>query len=227
MKSSFTHLRAAILVLPFLSILAPVRAAERAPVIDNDQARVLVVTSAPGAKSALHEHKMNRVMVYLDAGQMTLTNLDGRVEKLNFKAGEALWSPATGLHASFNASDHPVRIVEIELKSSPSGPARFKQSSLDPVKVDPKRYHVEWENDQVRVLRARYEPHEKGVLHEHSLNRVVTFLTDGNMKVTTPDGSAKTLKASAGDVNWGGKARHIEENLSDGPFEVMVVEFKK
>src|SRR4030095_5563549 len=59
--------------------------------IDNDQARVLVVSSAPGAKSELHEHKMNRVMIYLDAGKMTLTDAAGKVVMLNFKAGEALW----------------------------------------------------------------------------------------------------------------------------------------
>ena len=80
---------------------------------------------------------------------------------------------------------------------------------------------------KVRVTRAKYGPHEKGVMHEHVLDRVVTFITDGNMKVTTPEGETKMLKASAGDVITGGQAKHIEENLSDKPFEVVVVEFKK
>jgi hypothetical protein len=31
--------------------------------------------------------------------------------------------------------------------------------------------------------------------------RVVTFITDGNMKVTTPDGESKILKTAAGEVN--------------------------
>jgi hypothetical protein len=43
------------------------------------------------------------------------------------------------------------------------------------------------------------------VTHEHTLNRVVTFITDGNMKVTTPDGESKILKTAAGDVTWGGR----------------------
>src|SRR5262245_54577233 len=95
-----------------------VRGADDRVKIDNDQTRVLVVTSAQGAKSELHEHKINRVMIYLDPGKMTLTDAAGRVETLNFKAGEALWSPATTRpHVSLNVSDHPVRIVEIELKS--------------------------------------------------------------------------------------------------------------
>src|SRR5262245_7244507 len=67
-------------------------AADNTVKIDNDQARVLVVSSAPDVKSSLHEHKMNRVMIYLDAGTMTLTDPNGKVETVNFKAGQALWS---------------------------------------------------------------------------------------------------------------------------------------
>src|SRR4051812_10165936 len=210
----------------FLTALAALSADNPAR-IDNDEARVLVVSSAPDAKSALHKHDMNRVMIYLDAGRMTLTDPNGKVETLNFKAGQALWSPAGGLHTSLNVSGHAVRIVEIELKSTPGRASTLKQSALDPIKVDPKRYKVEFENDQVRVFRVRYEPHGKGVMHEHTLNRVVTFITDGNMKVTTPDGEAKILKTAAGDVISGGPAKHIEENLSEQPFEVVVVEFKR
>ena len=195
--------------------------------IDNAQARVLAVSSAPDVKSAPHEHTMNRVMIYLDAGKMTLADPKGKVQTLNFKAGEVLWSPAGGLHTSLNVSGHPVRIVEVELKSKPGGASTAKQPDLDPVKVDSKRYKVEIENDQVRVIRARYEPHDKGVMHEHSLNRVVTYLTPAKMKVATPDGESRTVTNQAGDVTWGGQAKHMEENLNDTLFEVVVVEFKK
>src|SRR5262245_41589314 len=196
--------------------------------IDNDQARVLVVTSAPGAKSDLHEHKMNRVMIYLDPGKMTLTDSAGKVETLNFKAGDALWSAATTRpHVSLNAGDKPVRIVEVELKSKPGGPSTAKLGALDWVKVDPKRYKVEIENDQVRVVRAHYGPHEKGVMHEHPWNYVVAFLTDCKLKVTNPEGESRTATREPGDVTSSGPSKHLEENLNDKPLEVVVVEFKK
>ena len=220
------------MVLAFATVVgAVVFAAEPADdrvKIDNDQARVLVVTSAPGAKSELHEHKMNRVMIYLDAGKMTLTDNAGKVETLNFKAGEVLWSkPTTRPHVSLNVSDQPVRIVEVELKSKPGAPSTTKPTALDWVKVDPKHCKVEIENDQVRVIRARYGPHEKGMMHEHSFNLLVTFLTDCKMKVTPPEGESRTATKAAGDVVWGGPSKHIEENLNDKPLEVLVVEFKK
>jgi quercetin dioxygenase-like cupin family protein len=47
-------------------------------------------------------------------------------------------------------------------------------SAQDPVQVDSKHYKVEFENEQVRVLRITYGPHEKSVMHEHP-NAVAVF----------------------------------------------------
>ena len=62
----------------------------------------------------------------------------------------------------------------------------------DPVKVDSKHYTVEFENDQVRVLRVKYGPHEKSVMHQHP-NAVAIFMTDINGKFTFPDGKLRTI----------------------------------
>jgi hypothetical protein len=43
----------------------------------------------------------------------------------------------------------------------------------DPVKVDPQHYKVIFENDQVRVLKIHYGPHEKSVMHSHPDSVVV------------------------------------------------------
>src|SRR5438445_3779166 len=37
----------------------------------------------------------------------------------------------------------------------------------DPVRVDPKHYTVELENEKVRVLRIKYGPREKSEMHGH------------------------------------------------------------
>src|SRR5438874_1720878 len=94
-------LRLSLFGFVFLTALAALSADNPAR-IDNDEARVLVVSSAPDVKSALHKHDMNRVMIYLDPGRMTLTDPNAQVETLNFKAGQALWSPAGGFHTSLN-----------------------------------------------------------------------------------------------------------------------------
>src|SRR2546421_9702322 len=40
-------------------------------------------------------------------------------------------------------------------------------SAQDAAKVDPKHYTVVSENDQVRILKVHYGPHEKSVMHSH------------------------------------------------------------
>ena len=63
-------MRTILLSLTFAGLLS---AAERvATPIDNDQVRVLDVTVQPAEKTRLHEHKINRVMIYLDEGSAAL-----------------------------------------------------------------------------------------------------------------------------------------------------------
>jgi quercetin dioxygenase-like cupin family protein len=193
-------------------------------VADNEYVRALKVEVQPHAKTRLHEHTMNRVMIYLQPGRQDLLYKDGRKVLLQWKAGEAKWSPASGLHVAEITSNNPVTIIEIELKKQ--SPGTRSTSDLDAVRVDPKHYRVEFENSQVRVLRVRIGPHEIAPLHEHSLNRVVTYLTSQKVRVTADDGQVSISQRKAGEVSWAGPAKHREENLSDDAFEVAVVEVK-
>src|ERR1051325_12047883 len=79
-------------------------AAQNPPVLDNDQVDVLKVTDQPHAKSAPHQHKFNRVMIYLQPGRQEITQ-DGKKTTLEWKAGEVRWSPASGTHTSEVVSD--------------------------------------------------------------------------------------------------------------------------
>jgi len=179
--------------------------------IDSPQARVLVVTEQPRHPSALHEHPMNRVMIYLGSGQLTRTLSDGKVQKLEFKTGDVRWSPAEGPHTSEYIADHPFQIVEIELKNKPQ--PHIEMPAIDPLKADPKHYSLEFENDQVRVLRVRFGPHEKGVLHEHKLNHIVVYLTD-------------QAKGKTGEVRLDEPMTHTEENPLDHAVERIAIDLK-
>jgi quercetin dioxygenase-like cupin family protein len=193
--------------------------------IDNDQVRVTTVTDQPHAKSQPHEHKLNRVMVYMQAGQQTFVSQDGKKTTLSFKAGDVKWSPATGTHVSELTSNAPVTIVEIEVKK-PGDPGKTVNTPLDPLKVDPKDYKLEFENSQVRVTRVRFAAHATAPMHEHVLNRVVVYLTDQNTRLTGADGKVDVSAHKAGEASWGSPTKHQEENLMNGPMEALVVEFK-
>lgn len=95
----------------------------------------------------------------------------------------------------------------------------------DPVKVDANHYKVEFENDQVRVLRIKVGPKEKSVMHQHP-NAVAIFMTDVNGKFTFPDGKSEAVTSKAGEIRWTPGITHLPENAGDQPFEVILVELK-
>ena len=180
--------------------------------VDTPQARAVVATLQPHQSNPAREHPMNRVLVFLDPGQITLTSPAGKIEKIAFKAGTVRWSPADAGNMSENTTDHPIQIVEVELKNAPPRPP-MPTTKLDPTVADASHYKVELENDQVRVLRVRYGAHEAGSKHEHILNRVVVYVTD-------------QANGKAGEVHLSGAMTHSEENSLDQPVERIAVELK-
>lgn len=96
----------------------------------------------------------------------------------------------------------------------------------DAVSVDPKHYKIEEENDRVRVVRARYGPGEKSEMHSHP-DLVAFFVTDGDIRFTFPDGSTEDVRVTAGQTMSMPPTTHLPENLSNQPFEVVLVELKR
>jgi uncharacterized RmlC-like cupin family protein len=134
-------MRIALLLLPTALLLAQ---STHAP-IENEYVRVVWATDKPVDKpGTLHEHKQNRVMIYLDAGVMRIAYADGHVENQKWKAGEIAWSPANGMHTSQNVGKTPLRIVELEIRK---GSADTKAGGYK--KID---------NGQVLVYRSAKAP---------------------------------------------------------------------
>ena len=95
----------------------------------------------------------------------------------------------------------------------------------DAVKVDPKHYTVITENTQVRVLHIHYGPHETSVRHSHP-NSVVTYLSDGDLKFVLGNGKTISSKGKAGEALYAPAGTHTPTNLSDKPFDAVLVELK-
>ena len=111
---------------------------------------------------------------------------------------------------------------EIDMSTAP----RPQHANEDPVNVDPKHYKVEIENDQVRVLRIHYGPHEKSVMHSHP-DSVSVFQNDAHCRFTYPDGRTEEQRLRAGDTQFTPGGSHLPENLSDQGLDVILIELKK
>ena len=205
-------------VAAVLTLLASALHAQNAPApaaiaqrLDTPQARVYVATLQPHTPSiSRNGHATNRVLIYMDDGVMTVK--EGANETtIRFKRGDARWRPSGGPYTAENTSDHPIRILEIDLKGPPAGP--LPVTKLDPVAVDPQHYKVDFENEFVRVLRVHFGAGEKGATHEHILNRVVFYVND-------------QPNAQADDVRMSGAATHAEANDSARSADRIAVEIK-
>lgn len=95
----------------------------------------------------------------------------------------------------------------------------------DAIIADPDHYVVEFENDRVRIIRIKYGPGEKSVMHTHGPNAWVV-VTGGDMRMTLPDGSSEVRELKTGAIGWSDQDDHLPENLSDSSVEVVLVELK-
>lgn len=188
----------------------------------NDQVRVLRVSYGPHEKSVMHEHPAG-VAVFLTDQQGKFTFPDGKTQEINAKAGQ-VQSGFEGKHLPESLSDKPFELIFVEMKAKPGTVSAAVPQ--DSVKVDPKHYKVELENDQVRVLRISYGPREKSVMHDHPAG-VMVFLGDARAKFTFADGKTEERTFKAGEAGWTPAEKHLPESLVDKPFELILIELKK
>jgi hypothetical protein len=191
-------------------------------VFENDRVRVLHFNEPGHSKLPMHSHP-----AYVAVGFTTDNSKymfpDGKASDERTKANDVTYSKGL-THAYENLSDAAAESIMVELKEP--GAAAAAEITLDPVKLDPKHYKVIINNDQVRVLRAKYAPHEKSVIHEHPAS-VAVFLNDAHTKFTLPDGTSQDANSKAHDATWLDAGKHLPENVGDTPSEVIVIELKK
>jgi len=217
----------AVQVCLALAVALPA-AADNTTKINNDLVKIELASDMPHHLNARHRHEENRVMVYLDGGDMTLVFDDGHKDEQHWKPGDVAWSPGQDYHTSEDVGSTPMHIVEVVLKKPGPATQPVRSPKLDPVAIDPTHNILLFENDQVRVIRSWREPGGSEALHEHvGRGRVAIFLTDIDERIKNVDGTTSELRGVAGDARWtDGPATHSTTNLGSKKSEVIIVEVK-
>ncbi len=222
MRNIFTMAMALAATAAFAQDVVQVAPDRVKVVFENDRVRVLHFNEPGHSKLPMHSHPAY-VTVGFTTDHSKYTFPDGKTSDEHTKAGDVTYSKDM-THAYENLSGAVSESVMVELKKP--GAAAAAKTTLDPVKVDAKHYKVVLENDEVRVLRAKYGPHEKSVMHEHPAS-VAVFMNESHAKFTLPDGTSQDLNHKAHDAMWADAGKHLPENTGDKPFEVIVIELKK
>jgi hypothetical protein len=85
---------------------------------------------------------------------------------------------------------------------------------------------IEFENDQIKVIRGFLAPHQRTAVHSHPYRFGVT-LTKNDLVITSPDGKSAPSKKNAQEIFWSEPVTHQVENGSNERMENIEIEFKK
>lgn len=106
-------------------------------------------------------------------------------------------------------------------------------AAQDPLKVLPKNYQLEFENDWVKVMRVHYGPHETLPVHDHAeTGAAYVYLNDSGKVVYKHIGlsygavTRPPVRAGSFRLYKAVKEVHEVENLGDTPSDFLRVEFK-
>jgi len=179
-----------MLTSPLLPLQALAQAP--APVIDNERLTVRDIALEPGKPGPVIEHPGDYVVLTVKGGHIRAA--DGKTA--NRASGSAFGGH--GGATSDTATDGPAHELVVDLKDSPSKtvpnttglPAAFPRPGSKKV----------FENDKVRVWNYAWQPGKPTPMHFHNTEVVVTYLGDGDIASTTPDGKKTVNHHNRGDV---------------------------
>ena len=182
---------------------------------ENEHVRVRRVTIPAGNKSEMHAHANPSLEIFLTEDHVRETLSDGTVHVWRSKPNQVAWTGAN-THRVENLMKTPVELISIEFKSLPAAAAKAPGSASA----------SEFENEWIKVTRAKLAPREKGAMHSHPMY-IGVFLSDyAKLRMYSADGSSRDVEGKRGDTSWRAPVTHRVENLLDVPFEALDINLK-
>lgn len=189
--------------------------------VDNERVRALRVRYGPGEGSPMHEHPAG-IGITLTPTRSRFQMPDGTTrEGAERPAGAVFWRPAVR-HANQNLMDKPAEMMEMDIKGLPDRAAAAAVAKSEPPDASET---VEFENEFVRVLRARIPGKGRTAAHRHS-DAVLVVMSDQQLRVTAPDGTATEQTLRKGHIFWAPAETISIENLGGSVAESFLIELK-
>jgi hypothetical protein len=113
----------------------------------------------------------------------------------------------------------------ITIPSHPEVVPKEVLEGVDALRADPSHYHLEFENDEVRVLRLTLKGDESVPLHD-GRDALVVCLKECHLRFTYPDKRTQDIHVERGKTRWVFGNTRTETNLSPEPLEALFIEQK-
>jgi hypothetical protein len=195
------------------------------PIIDNDRVAVWDVTWTSNQPGFAVPSDYDAVTVYLSGGDFRAVGSDGKSRVVTRKTGEAIFKPK-GVRPGeiWVGGGTPPRTVEIALKDHAVPPIP-NATGYPPAFPRPGVKKL-IENDRIRVWDYTWQPGVSTPMHFHDKDVVVSYLEDGDLTSTTPDGKSVVNSYRFGLVRFNPGNRTHKELLTRGSQRAIMVELK-
>ena len=204
--------------MPLASLATPAWAEAPAPVIDNERVTVRDIALEQGKPGPAIEHAGDYVVLYVKGARIRAAN--GKTAA--HASGSAYFGH--GGTSSDTATNGAAHEVVVDLKDAPSKTVP-NTTGLPPAFPRPGSKKV-FENDKVRVWNYAWQPGKPTPLHFHNTEVVVTYLGDGDVASTTPDGKKTINHHNPGDIVFNAANRSHSEELVKGKQSGIMMELK-
>ena len=192
---------------------------------ENDQVRVVRMIYPPGYKTPMHGH-LPGVTVMLSSTKIHSWDKSGDETDTESESGAVSWSDGTAVHANEVRGERALELVRVEIKKK--GTKALSPPADDAVKVDPEHSKVEFENDQVRVVRIALPVGYETPLHRHlpGINVTTKDQMWEGVYQGRPKTAAKLVKAGSISELLDGGPPHRTKNVATSVGEVVRIELK-
>jgi quercetin dioxygenase-like cupin family protein len=187
-------------------------------ILENSRVRVLSITYAAGAKSAMHEHPES-IAVALTPASVRFGLADGKSQDSELANESALYLPA-GSHNPTNIGKAPFHVVQVEFKGAPG-------TAAVPAARPGIATKTLAEGPRAVAARATLAPDfAEPDATKHDFDQVIIALGPGQISLAIDGKPAKTTW-SRGDVQFIGRGvAHQGKNTGGKPVDVIIVTIK-
>ncbi len=189
-----------------------------APVIDNERVTVRDIALEQDKPGPVIQHAGDYVILYVKGGAIravdgkTATHADGSA--VSGHGGTTSDTPTSGA----------AHEVVVELKDAPSKTVP-NTTGLPPAFPREGSKKV-FENEKIRVWNYTWHMGKPTPMHFHNTEVVVTYLGDGDVASTTPDGKKTINHHNPGDIVFNVANRSHSEELVKGEQSGIMLELK-
>ena len=194
--------------------------------IENERVVVWEVEWQKGRKTAMHEHKLDLVGVFLADGQTRIVQPDGtsRVSE-HSPLGEVTFGARGVIHSEEGVSETPRRAILVELKDAHVEPVEPRPGT--PVAFPREGARKLLENDRLLVWGYEWTPGTRIPVHFHDKDVVVVWLAPGKLRSMPVDGEPTVSTRRFGEVTFNPRNRvHSEESIEGTSPRQVIIELK-